>query len=204
MHLHTDEEISSLRKHELLHMYKERNLQLPADLSVESLRASLKNSERTRTIGIWHDHAAILGKGYTLVTAKVFYDRANFRTNSEIDHTYQPQNIQAHNEEPEIHILAISSSSTEDQAALVGDRVKCIMEMSTELYTRSNIPIRDRLMLFCGDKPAAQSERGTRIRGHYPCRSCGADVRCMDDCLLPLEISAGTTLPCSKRYGNIL
>ena len=88
MHLHTDEEVSSLRKHDLLHMYKQRNLQLPADLSVESLRANLKDSKRTRTIGIWHDHAAILGKGYTLVMAKVFYDQANFRTNSEIDHTY--------------------------------------------------------------------------------------------------------------------
>lgn len=74
MHLRTDEEISSLRRHEILHVYKERNLQLPADLSVESLRANLKNSERTRTIGIWHDQAAILGKGYILVTAKVFYD----------------------------------------------------------------------------------------------------------------------------------
>ena len=82
---------------------------------------------------VWHDHAAILGKGYILVTAKVFYDQANFRTNSEIDHTYQLQNIQAHIEEPEIHTLAISSSSIEDQAALVGDRVKCIMEMSREL-----------------------------------------------------------------------
>jgi len=73
MYLHTDEEISSLRRHELLHMYKEQNLQLqlPADLSVESLRANLKSSERTRTIGIWHDHAAILGRGYILVTAKV-------------------------------------------------------------------------------------------------------------------------------------
>jgi hypothetical protein len=55
------------------------------------------------------------------------------------------------------------------------------MKMNTELHTQDNITIKDRLMFFCSDKPAAQFVRGTQIGGHYPCGSCGADVRCMDD-----------------------
>ncbi len=179
MHLHSDQEIANLQKSELLDIYRCHNIKLPTDLSEESLRANLKQCERTRTVGIWHDHSSILGRGYILLTAKILYDPAVFR--SKTDTTGKINDIQAFIEEPEISILAISSSTIEDQAALIGDRVDCMIELSTEVTTQSGIPITDRLMFFYGDKPAAQFERGTQIGGHYPCGSCGTHIRRMDD-----------------------
>lgn len=162
MHLHSDQEIEDMKKPELLKIYQCYNIKLPNDLSEESLQTKLKTCERTRSIGIWHDHSTILGRGYILLTAKIIYDSAVFKST-----TTCTKEIQAF-EEPEISILAVSSSSIEDQAVLIGDRGSCINELSTKLQTQSNISITDRLMFFYGDKPAAQFERGTQMGGHYP------------------------------------
>lgn len=119
MHLHTDEELSSLQKTELLDAFSSRNIELPQDLSEHNLRTKLKEFERTRTLGIWHDHSSILGKGYILLTVKIFFDSAVFKQNTD------KRDTQAFVEEPEISIIAISSSSIQDQAALIGDRAEC-------------------------------------------------------------------------------
>ncbi len=176
MHLHTDEEIAKIQKPELLEIHNQYKIKLPSDLSDESPRANLKCCERTRTIGIWHDHSSILGRGYVLLTAKTLYDPAVFKETTPL-----LKDVQAFVEEPEISILAMSSSSIEDQAALIGDRVDCMTEMNSILTTENNIPITDRLMFFYGDKPAAQFERGTQVGGYYSCGSCGAHVERMDD-----------------------
>lgn len=72
MYLHTDEQLLALNKSELMEVYTKRKLRLPSELSEEALRERLKEYERTRTIGLWHDHSSILGHGYVLVTMKVF------------------------------------------------------------------------------------------------------------------------------------
>ena len=132
---------------------------------------------------MWHDHSAILGHGYVLVTVKVYYV---FKCVDEIEGN-RVRNIQVFIEEPEIHILGMASSSIEDQAALIGDRIACIQQMTEDILS-GNIVIKDILMLFSADKPAAQFERGTQLGGNYPCGSCGAHVLRMDDfshcCLL--------------------
>ena len=157
-------------------LYKQHNITLPDDLSTENLRNTLKQYERTRHIAIWHDHSTILGRGYILLTAKILYDSAVFKSS-----TANAQSIQAYIEEPEISIIAMSSSSIHDQAALISDRVSCIHDMSEILSTSKGIPINDRLAFFYGDKPAAQFERGTQVGGNYPCGACGAHVRRYDD-----------------------
>ena len=73
VHLHTDEDISHMNKADLLQIFEARKLRLPEAISEEALKAELMKHERTRTIGLWHDHSTILGQGYILVTAKVFY-----------------------------------------------------------------------------------------------------------------------------------
>lgn len=73
------------------------------------------------------------------------------------------------------------SSSIDDQAALIGDRVSCISQMNREVLTSQNIAVTDRLLFFSADKPAAQFERGTQIGGNYPCGSCGVHAQRMDD-----------------------
>ena len=87
-------------------------------------------------------------------------------------------NIQSYIEEPEIHIIALSSSSQEDQAALISDRLECIKELMT---TTNGIVVTDKLFFFTGDKPAAQFERGTQQGGYYKCGSCGCRSTRMDD-----------------------
>lgn len=178
MQLHTDDEIASLDKQALLQILKTRYISLPNDLSTETLQTKLKQAERTRTLGIWHDHSSILGRGYILITVKVFFDSAIFCAN--LEHM-QAKDIQAYIEEPEVSIIAMSSSSIQDQAALIADRMECIQDMSTSLCTTSGVPITDKLKFFYGDKPAAQFERGTQIGGHYPCGSCGTHVSRFDD-----------------------
>ena len=137
--------------------------------------------ERTRTLGMWHDHSTILGHGYVLITVRVMYDQAVFKVESELQEPEPFGSIQSFIEEPEIHLIAMSSSCTEDQAALVQDRLGCIRELGTEIHTSAGITVSDRLMFFYGDKPAAQFERGTQQGGHYPCGTCGCHAGRFDD-----------------------
>ena len=104
MHLHTDREISEMSDFQLREKLMQKNIRIPEDTCIESVREKLKQTEQTRTIAVWHDHATILGHGYVLVTAKIIYDTAVFKLNSDIPPTSQVKNIQAFVEEPEIHI----------------------------------------------------------------------------------------------------
>lgn len=112
-----------------------------------------------------------MGKGYILVTTRVLYDPA----------VYKAQSHQAFVEEPEVHIIAMSSSSIENQAGLIEDRLYCIKEMSTPLKTANDITICDRLTFFMGDKPAVQFERGTQMGGNFPYGACGCNASRFDD-----------------------
>ena len=76
-------------------------------------------------------------------------------------------------EEPEIHIIALLSSSLEDQAALISDRIECIKELTAQITSKTGITVTDKLFFFTGDKPAAQFECGTQQGGYYKCGSCG-------------------------------
>ena len=147
----------------------------------DSLRKKLSQLERTRTLGMWHDHSTILGHGYVLITVRVMYDRAVFKVESELQENKSFYNIQSFIEEPEIHLLAMSSSCAEDQAALIPDRLSCIRELTTIIHTSTGIPITDHLVFFYGDKPAAQFERGTQQGGHFLCGTCACNANGFDD-----------------------
>ena len=152
----------------------QKNIRLPHDTSLQNLREKLKKSERTRTIAIWHDHATILGHGYILVTAKILYDTAVFKPDAKIPTTSQVKNIQAFVEEPEVHILAMSSSSTEDQVGLITDRLTCIQTTHSPLTCSNGVQVQDQdqLMFFYAILKR-MSARG-RI-------SCGCSAQRMDD-----------------------
>ena len=114
------------------------------------------------------------------MTVKVYYDPAVFKTEAELK-TQGIHDVQAYIEEPEIYIIAMSSSSIENQAALISNRLSCISEMKETVSTKNNIAIKDRLMFFTGDKPASQFERGTQVGGNYPRGSGGSHVKRLDD-----------------------
>ena len=80
--LTTDNEISALIEAEI----KERlqnNVQISSNLSPVDLQKQLKPSQRTRSLAVWHDHVAILGTGYIMVTVNTIYDTAIFLTAGE-------------------------------------------------------------------------------------------------------------------------
>ena len=89
--------------------------------------------------------------------------------------------VQSEIEQPEIHMLALGSSSIEDQAALLPERVACLRDLNTTIMASNGVPITDRLHFFTGDKPAAQFERGTQIGGTYKCGGYGCKDAMMDD-----------------------
>ena len=97
-----------------------------------------------------HDRSEILGHDYVLVTVKVVYDPAVFKSESDVDQRTAQSipDLQAYIEEPEIHVLAMNSSSIEDQAALISDRMECIRELNTDLKAADNIAISDKLLFF--------------------------------------------------------
>ena len=183
MHLHTDQEISEMSSTDLIEQLKQKNIHIPDYSSTGSLRQKLSESEQTRTIGIWHDHATLLGHGYVLVTAKILYDTPVFKTNTEIPPTSQVKDIQAFIDKPEVHILAMASSSAENQAGLITDRISCICNQNSKLTCSNGVLVQDRLMFFYGDKPpaAAQFEKGCQQGGEFPCATCGCSALRMDD-----------------------
>lgn len=70
MRLHSDSELFSMNKEQLLECYKDWNIQLPEETSLENLQQNLAECERTRTLAVWHNHATIAGKGYHIYSSQ--------------------------------------------------------------------------------------------------------------------------------------
>ena len=151
--------------------------------SVEELRELLCQAQKSRHLCMWHDHATILKMGFIMVTVHVMYDPLVFYTDEE----YKELNpgtdvcIQPEVEQPEIHPLALGSSSAEDQAALIGDRLSRLLELNEPVKTDTGIEISDTLRFFTGDHPATQFEQGSKQGGTYKCGVCGCQEYLFDD-----------------------
>lgn len=143
--------------------------------SEEELRELLIQSERSRCLCMWHDHATILKMGFIMVTVHIMYDPVVFYTDKEYEELNPGAtvNVQSQVEQPEIHLLAAGS----DQAALIGDRLKCLKPVKTEMGTK----ITDTLRFFTGDHPATQFEQGTKQGGTYKCGMCGCQEHLFND-----------------------
>ena len=90
------------------------------------------------------------------------------------------QNIQGTIEEPEIHVIALSSSSPEDQAALISDRKECLKELTLKLTTQDGIEIKD-YSSFSGTSQQPSLSVVHNKEGYYKCGSCGCHANLMDD-----------------------
>ena len=44
--------------------------------TTDDLRLQLASSQRTRTLGMWHDHSTVLQQGYILFAVWIVYDPA--------------------------------------------------------------------------------------------------------------------------------
>lgn len=78
-------------------------------------------------------------------------------------------------------MLAVCSSSVEDQVVLIGDRNMCIQELRSPLHDSNGTEIKDEVVFFYGDKAAQQVERSTQQGDTYKCGSCGCESPMMDD-----------------------
>ena len=85
MRLHTDAEVENMSRQGLTSVLNLAQVVYDANTDDNTLREFLRQFERTRTIGIWHDHSTLLGKGYVMITAKVMYDTAVFKTKQELE-----------------------------------------------------------------------------------------------------------------------
>ena len=182
MRLATESDLANLTEIELVEACRKFDFPIEANAQADQLRHLVAKYQRQRSLVIWHDHATVLNSGFIMVTVRILYDHAVFFTNEEYQQKYhQNIDVQSEIEQPEIHMLALSSSSIEDQAALLPERVACLHDLSTTIKASNGVPITDRLHFFIGDKPAAQFERGTQIGGTYKCGGCGCKDTMMDD-----------------------
>ena len=68
-----------------------------------------------------------------------------------------------------MYMICAGSSTHEDQAALLQDRVDCLHSLHEQITASNGLKITDKLRFFAGDHPAQQFERGTQQGGKYKC-----------------------------------
>ncbi len=83
MRLCTDQEISALNREQIVEILTAANNKVAPEVTLEQLRNDLATLQRTRMLGIWHDHSTILQTGYILFALWVLYDPGLFLTDRE-------------------------------------------------------------------------------------------------------------------------
>ena len=139
------------------------------------LMKRLKQLERTRHLSLWHDHSAVLSRGYILVTLSVIFDEAVFDV-SLYDERKHGVKLQEYVEQPEIYMICMSSSSVDDQAAIIPDRLECLSSLSQPLISSNGVEVNDVLRFFVGDHKATAFEQGAQCGGNFPCGTSGIHV----------------------------
>ena len=170
MRLQTDEQIDAMSLATLRSTADQYHHHLSPDTTIEELRTTIKNFQRSRSLILWHDHGTILGLGCILITVHVAYDPAIFYTQSEYEEKYsQSLSIQSLVERP--------TSLQQDHhqlRAIIQDRIDCMLELPQQTVASNGVVLQDKLKFFIGDHPAKQFERGTQQGGRFKCGGCGA------------------------------
>jgi hypothetical protein len=136
MRLQTCNELSQKGVDELAAILRSTNYHITSTLSSNEMKQIIISQQRQRSLAMWHDHATILRNGFIMITVHIVYDKAVFFTNEEyFNKTGIRLNVQCEVEQPEIYMLVLGSSSVEDQAAVISDRVECLSDLSTPLLT---------------------------------------------------------------------
>ena len=173
-----------LKRHEELGLIRNKAYEqlttMQAKRKLEELGVNIQNIEEAdlcsylkrisyqRFLKVWHDHSSIANHEHFLVVISCIYDREFYFTPEELDGI----DVQSIVEKPELHIIARSSASLDDQALFNQSRLECIKELSDPLFTTTGIPVHDIVRFFHGDGPAQQFEAGNNIGGTYPCVCC--------------------------------
>ena len=148
MRLHSDGEIEGMSREEVLSILKlgaRYSMHQFKHATIEELKAILAQFERSRTIWIWHDHSSLASHGILAVMVGVVYDSIVFKTEDEVG-----QNVQEFIEEGEVHIVAHGSSSLEDQATLIPERLAELECLTNDVTSSSGIKVIDTVRFFQG------------------------------------------------------
>ena len=84
MRLHTDAQINSMSRCELVAILSKASAAIDNETNDSQLRNNVRRLERTRTLAFWHDPSTLLGRGYILITVKILYDTVVFKHQFEI------------------------------------------------------------------------------------------------------------------------
>ena len=119
----------------------------------------------------------------------------------------QIPSVQSVTEEPEIYMIAPSSSSPSDQLALVGDCIECLHDLSMSITADNGVEVKDKLRVFVVTNLLNNLERGTQVSGTYKCSRCGCKDTMMSDLPHALRrqwrsLAALQTLVAAGKYGK--
>lgn len=173
---------SKMSRDDITRLLDSLHMKYDSTSTTEVLKGLLNHLQHHRTLAMWHDHSTILQTGYILFTLSIDYDPAVFFTEEEYRlKTGKKVNIQAIIEEPEIYMLAPSTSSGSDQLALISDRLEDLADLDVPCISINGAYIYDTMRFFCGDKPAQQFEQGTQVGRTYKCGGCGCKDHLIQD-----------------------
>ena len=176
----TEEMIQSLTEDEVQQQLEKLN-ELTENKSIDEMREDLKRLERSRSLLVWLDNSTVANHGYLVCMVTCLYDPAVFYTDSEFKElTGQKVSIQKIIEKPEIHFIARSGSSDEEQMLYSETRLKCIQEIDTSI-TLKNVPYVDIMRFSHGDSPQRACEAGHQKGGNYFCSGCAIHASMVDD-----------------------
>ena len=115
MRLETDDEFQAMPREVIVRRLEAIHEPVYAPQSTVHLREKLKHTQHVRHFIEWHDHSALLGRGYLLLTTQLLYDQAVYLTNEEYKvKTGKTLNIQTVVEEPSVTMIGVSCSSDAD------------------------------------------------------------------------------------------
>ena len=77
-------------------------------------------------------------------------------------------------EKPQIYLTTRCRNTTEDQLLSSDTHLDDIQQLTTEITSSHNVPIKDICKIFHGDHPSQDVESGQQIGGNFGCCACTA------------------------------
>ena len=128
-----------------------RHISFDANESLARKHELLQTAKHCRYLKIWHDHAAIAGRGHFMVLVSCLYDPAFYYTPQELTKKGNNVDVISIVEKPEIHLLAQSGSSDAEKMLYNEPRSESLMDIDIPVLTSTDYPVTDTVRFFHGD-----------------------------------------------------